>query len=74
MGDRSSSVEQVILLSKILKMLGSSVERNPIKADFEYDASGNLTKITLTDKVTNKVREITFTYDASGNLISINES
>lgn len=48
-----------------------------LNADFEYDASGNLTKITLTvkDKEGNtRTVTITLSYDASGNLTNITKT
>jgi len=51
------------------------VDVNPTETSYEYDpATGNLTRITIRDKVTGRTKVITFTYDEQGNLISKNET
>jgi len=73
MSDKGSTIEQVVLLNKVLKFLGSTIERHPIQADFTYDSNGNLVEILIKDLITGKQKKATVTYDSSGNLIQIKE-
>jgi len=73
MNGKGSTIEKVVLLNKIVKFLGSTLERHPIQADFTYDSNGNLTEILIKDLVTERQKKITITYDSNGNLTQIKE-
>ena len=49
------------------------IYQDPLKFEFEYDESGNIVKIIVTDKVTGDVKTINLSYDEKGNLISVDE-
>jgi len=49
------------------------IYQDPLKFEFEYDESGNIVKIIVTDKVTGDVKTINLSYDEKGNLIEIDE-
>jgi len=49
------------------------IYQDPLKFEFEYDESGNIVKIIVTDKITGDVKTINLSYDEKGNLISVDE-
>jgi len=49
------------------------IYQDPLKFEFEYDESGNIVKIIVTDKVTGDIKTINLSYDEKGNLISVDE-
>lgn len=49
------------------------IYQDPLKFEFEYDESGNIVKIIVTDKITGDVKTINLSYDEKGNLIEIDE-
>jgi len=49
------------------------VETDLTDADIRYDASGNISQIIKTDKVTGTKKKITFIYDRAGNLVGVKE-
>jgi len=49
------------------------IYQDPLKFEFEYDESGNIVKIIVTDKVTGDIKTINLSYDEKGNLIKIEE-
>jgi len=49
------------------------IYQDPLKFEFEYDESGNIVKIIVTDKETGDVKTINLSYDEKGNLIEIDE-
>ena len=49
------------------------IYQDPLKFEFEYDESGNIVKIIVTDKITGDIKTINLSYDEKGNLISVDE-
>ena len=49
------------------------IYQDPLKFEFEYDESGNIVKIIVTDKITGDIKTINLSYDEKGNLIKIEE-
>ena len=49
------------------------IYQDPLKFEFEYDESGNIVKIIVTDKITGDIKTINLSYDEKGNLIKIDE-
>ena len=60
-------------LETALTLKSPEVTTNPLQKEFEYDAEGKITKITITDLTTGKKKIKHFTYDAEGNIIDIRE-
>jgi len=67
---RSEREEQ--LLEELIGVVSSNVKRNPIEVAIEY-VDDNISKITITDRVTNEKKVITFTYDVEGRLVKIEQ-
>lgn len=67
---RSEREEQ--LLEELIGVVSSNVKRNPIEVAIEY-VDDNISKITITDRITNEKKVITFTYDVEGRLVKIEQ-